>query len=80
MAEITNLRARALAEGDVAARRIPWSTAFISLNGTDQSPGDFCRNSRMLEYHGLSLRPRIQRQSITAGNATQTGTPSAPAF
>ena len=39
----------------------------------------FWRNSRMVGYQGLSSRLRSQRQSVTHGNSTQTGLPSAPA-
>src|SRR5579883_3300281 len=44
-----------------------------------QSPGVLCRNSRSVGYHGLSSRPRIQRQSGFAGSRTNAGRPSAPA-
>src|SRR5471030_582209 len=53
--------------------------ACISAKTPAQSPSVFCRNNFMLGYHGLSLRPRNQRQSGTCFKATQTGRPSAPA-
>jgi hypothetical protein len=37
------------------------------------------RNSLSDGYHGVSSRPRSQRQSATAPNATQHGIPTAPA-
>ena len=50
-----------------------------SPNTLDQSPSNFCRNSRIVGYQGLSVRSKSQRQSGTKGKATHTGTPSAPA-
>src|SRR5262249_35991884 len=44
-----------------------------------QSPNTRWRKSRMVGYHGLSLRFRSQRQSAEKQSGTQTATPSAPA-
>lgn len=43
------------------------------------SPGDFCRNSRVAGYQGLSFRCAIHRQSAQKGKSSHTGLPSAPA-
>src|SRR5262245_15742529 len=47
------------------------SAPAISSNIPAQSSGCFCRNSRIVGYHGLSLRSKSHRQSGTKGNATQ---------
>ena len=55
-------------------------SAAVSRSTTDShSPGRVCRNSRIVGYHGLSTRWRIQRQSASASSNVQTGRPRAPA-
>ena len=50
----------------------------ISSKTLAQSPGFFCRKSRIVEYQGLLLRSMSHRQSGGTGSATQTGTPTPP--
>ena len=61
---------------DAAASSLSRSATLISSNTPAQSPGCVCRNSRIVGYHGLSLRSSSQRQSGTNGSATHTGTVS----
>src|SRR6266550_4766885 len=53
--------------------------ALTWLTTLAQSPREGWRNSRIVGYHGLSLRSSSQRQSAAACSMSQTGTPSAPA-
>src|SRR3990170_6235224 len=57
----------------------PRSAAPIAANACPHSPRACCRNRRIVGYHGESARPSIHRHSGEYGNATQTGTPTAPA-
>ena len=50
-----------------------------ACTGSRQSPNRVCRNSRIVEYHGESIRPSNHRQSGTNGSNTHVGFPGAPA-
>jgi len=55
------------------------SAFAISKNGGMISPNFGSRNSRIVGYHGESVRLCNHRKSAQNGTCTHTGRPSAPA-
>src|SRR5687768_6953643 len=54
------------------------AAATSATTGDHPLRGAACRNSRIVGYHGESVRSRSQRQSGADGSMTQTARPKAP--